>query len=213
MQNFDLKVNDRIEVVTEAKSYRSLIIDKNDDFILINLPVNNGEYLMLHTGESVEMNLYSEEGRCFNFLGDVISKGKDGNVLYYKLTIPYNIKKIQRRNFFRVDIVNFVEYKKITKALDEEISSIPYEKSLMVDLSGGGIKLKLNGNVKKKDILLVKIQVKGQDLVLKGEAVRVESTADKEKLCGIRFIDITESQSDIIIEELFEIMRKQRAKS
>lgn len=213
MQNFDLKVNDRIEVVTEAKSYRSLIIDKNDDFILINLPVNNGEYLMLHTGESVEMNLYSEEGRCFNFLGDLISKGKDGNVLYYKLTIPYNIKKIQRRNFFRVDIVNFVEYKKITKALDEEISSIPYEKSLMVDLSGGGIKLKLNGNVKKKDILLVKIQVKGQDLVLKGEAVRVESTADKEKLCGIRFIDITESQSDIIIEELFEIMRKQRAKS
>lgn len=112
-----------------------------------------------------------------------------------------------------MDIVNTVEYKKITNILEEEICNLPYEKSLMVDLSGGGIKLKLKGNVKKKDLLLVKILVKGKDLILKGEIVRVENTEDKEKLCGIRFLDITESQSDMIIEELFEIMRKQRAKS
>lgn len=213
IESFDLKVNDRVEIVGIEKSYRSLIIDKNEDFILINIPVNDGEYLMLHIGEKVEMNLYSEDGRCFNFFGDVVSKGKDGNVLYYKLTTPYNLKRIQRRNFFRVDIVNTVEYKKITNILEEEICNLPYKKSLMVDLSGGGIKLKLKGNVKKKDLLLVKILVKGKDLILKGEIVRVENTEDKEKLCGIRFLDITESQSDMIIEELFEIMRKQRAKS
>lgn len=212
-QNFDLKINDRLEVVSIDKSYRSLIIDKNEEFISINIPVNDGEYLMLQVGQKVEMNLYSEEGGCFNFFGDVVSKGREGNVLYYQLTALYNIKKIQRRNFFRVDIVNNVEYKKITNILEEEICNIPYEKSLMVDLSGGGIKLKLKGNVKKKDILLVKILVKGKDLILKGEIVRVENTEDKKKLCGIKFLDITESQSDIIIEELFEIMRKQRAKS
>ena len=212
MQSFEIKVNDRIEVVAKLKSYRSLVIDINEDFILINLPVNNGEYLMLHRDDTVEMNLYLEEGRCFNFFGDVISKGKDGNILYYKLTYPYNITRIQRRNYFRVDRVNPVEYKKITNILEEEINSIPYEKSLMVDLSGSGIKLKVKENVKNKDILLVKIPAKGQILILKGEIVRIENTTDNEKLCGIRFLDIAQSQSDLIIEELFEILRKQRAK-
>lgn len=213
MKSFDLKVNDRIEVIGSEKSYRSLIIDKNDEFIWINIPVNDGEYLMLHSGESVKMNLYSEDGRCFNFSGNVISKGKQGNVLFYQLTSPYNIKKIQRRNFFRVGTVNTVEYKNITNVSAEEIFNMPYEKSLMVDLSGGGIKLKLKENVKNQDTILVKLLVKGRELILKGNVVRIENTEDKEKLCGIKFSDITQSQSDLIIEELFEIMRKQRARS
>lgn len=213
MKSFDLKVNDRIEVIGSEKSYRSLIIDKNDEFIWINIPVNDGEYLMLHSGESVNMNLYSEDGRCFNFSGNVISKGKQGNVLFYQLTSPYNIKKIQRRNFFRVDTINTVEYKNITNVSVEEIFNMPYEKSLMVDLSGGGIKLKLKENVKSQDTILVKLLVKGRELILKGNIVRIENTEDKEKLCGIKFSDITQGQSDLIIEELFEIMRKQRARS
>lgn len=212
MQSFEIKVNDRIEVVAELKSYRSLILDVNEDFILINVPVNNGEYLMLHTDDTIEMNIYLEEGRCFNFFGNVIDKGKDGNVLYYKLTYPYNISRIQRRNFFRVDMVNPVEYKKITNILKEEIDSIPYEKALMVDLSASGIKLKVDKNVKEKDILLVKISVKDETLILKGEIVRIDNTTNNEKLCGIKFLEITEHQSDLIIEELFEILRKQRSR-
>ena len=120
---------------------------------------------------------------------------------------------VWRRNFFRVGIVNTVEYKNITNIQSEEIANIPYEKSLMVDLSGGGIKIKLKGNVKNEDMLLVKLLVKGRELILKGNIVRGEDTEDKEKLCGIKFLDITQSQSDLIIEELFEIMRKQRARS
>jgi c-di-GMP-binding flagellar brake protein YcgR len=82
----------------------------------------------------------------------------------------------------------------------------------MVDLSGGGLKLKVKENINKDDLLLVKIEIKGIEIELKCDIVRLENTPDKEKLCGLKFSDITPVQTDIIIQELFGIIRKQRAK-
>ena len=107
MNNFNLKVNDRIEVIIEEKAYKTLIIDIQDDFLKINLPVNNGEYLMLHSKEKIEMNSYLDDGRCYNFYSEVISRGKENNIIYYKISKPFDIKKIQRRNFFRVDLIRY----------------------------------------------------------------------------------------------------------
>ena len=212
MDDFNLKVNDRIEVVVEEKAYKTLIIDVQDDFLRINLPVNDGEYLMVHINEKIEMNSYLDEGRCFNFYSKVISRGKEGNIIYYKISKPFDIKKIQRRNFFRVGLLDTIEYKIITDINKEEFDSVPYKEAFMVDLSGGGLKLKVKDDIKKDDLLLIKMRIKGIEIELKCDIVRIENTADKEKLCGLKFLDITPVQTDIIIQELFEIVRKQRAK-
>ena len=212
MHSFSLEVNDRIEVIVDEKPYKSLVIDVDDDVIKINLPANDGQYLMLHSGEKIEVNAYLENGNCFNFYSKVISKGKDGNILYYELEEPFNITEIQRRNFFRVGVVNSVQYKNITNIYEEDFEDIPFKEALMVDLSGGGIKLKLKEKVNKDDLFFIKMKIKQKEFLLKGDIVRIEETYDNERLCGIRFLDITEAQSDIIIEELFEIMRKQRAR-
>lgn len=213
MHDFNLEVNDRIEVIVGEKAYKTLIIDVQDDSIKINLPVNNGEYLMVQIDETIEMNSYLDESRCFNFYSNVISRGKEGNVIYYKVSKPFDIKKIQRRNFFRVGLLERIEYKIITDTNAEEFDSIPYKDAFMVDLSGGGLKLKVKDDIKEEDLLLIKMIVKGIPIQLKCDIARIENTADKEKLYGLTFLDITPVQSDIIIEELFEIMRKQRAKS
>ncbi|OOM16225.1 flagellar brake protein [Clostridium saccharobutylicum] len=213
MHSFSLEVNDRIEVIVNEKPYKSLVIDVDDDVIKINLPANDGQYLMLHSGEKIEVNAYLENGNCFNFYSKVISKGKDGNILYYELEEPFNITAIQRRNFFRVGMVNSVQYKNITSIPEEDFENIPFKEALMVDLSGGGIKLKLKEKVNKDDLFFIKMKIKQKDFLLRGDIVRIEETFDNERLCGIRFLDITEAQSDIIIGELFEIMRKQRTRS
>jgi c-di-GMP-binding flagellar brake protein YcgR len=81
VHNFKLKVNDRVEVINEEKSYKALIMDVQDDFIKINLPVYDGEYLMVHSKEIIEMNSYLEDGGCYNFNAEVISRGKEE--IYY----------------------------------------------------------------------------------------------------------------------------------
>ncbi|WP_160686109.1 PilZ domain-containing protein [Clostridium sp. C2-6-12] len=211
MEDFKLRINDRVEVVKDEKAYKALVIDINEDFLTINLPVNDGNYLMLHSNEKIEMTCYLEDGRCFKFYSEVILRGKESNILFYKISPPFDIQKIQRRNFFRVDLTNDIHYKKITLVEEEDYENIPYKKGLMVDLSAGGLKLKAKDNISKDDLLLVKMKVNEVELELKCDIVRIENTEDKEKLCGLRFIEISPAQSELIVRELFKIMRRQRA--
>jgi len=212
VDNFNLEINDRIEVLLGDKTYKALIIDIQDDFLRINLPVNDGDYLMLHSGQKIEMNSYLDEDRCYNFRSEVLSRGKEGHIIYFKISIPFDIRKIQRRNFFRVGLVETIEYKIITKIAEEDFDIVPYKEGLMVDLSAGGLKLKTKDNIKKEDLLLININLSKLKAELKCDIVRIENTPDKEKLCGLRFIDIIPAQTEKIIEELFEIVRKQRAR-
>lgn len=211
MAELDLKVNSRIEVVVDEKIYKALIIDIEDDNIKINIPVLNDEYLMLYRNDTIEINSYLEDGKCFNYYCDVISKGKDNNVIYYKLTLPYDVRRIQRRNFFRVNLLEEVTYKNITNKTEKEIEELPYKSGIMIDISGGGLKVKTKEKLEDNDVIVIKITLTGIEVKLKGQIVRMEESIDNKFLYGIKFLDITESESDTIIKELFAIMRKQRA--
>ena len=206
MVNLDLKVNSRIEVVADEKSYKALIIDIEDDNIKINIPVRNDEYLMLYKDDKIEINSYLDDGKCFNYYCNVISKGKDNNVIYYKLTLPYDVRRIQRRN-----ILEEVTYKNITNKTEKEIEELPYKSGIMIDLSGGGLKVRTKEKLKGNDIIVMRIKMTGIEVKLKGQIVRIETSIDNNFLYGVKFLDITEMESDKIIRELFEIMRKQRA--
>ena len=209
MEKFELNVNEKLEIISNNRLYKSLVIDIDDDEnIKINIPVNEGEYLVLHTGETIEINMCLEGGNCYNFNAEVVSKGKEGNIPYYKLTEAFNIKRIQRRSYFRLDMLNHVYYRNINNSDSNEI---PYSEALMVDLSASGVKLKVNEEIQKHDILLIKMRIKDSDIVVRGEVVRIEIGEDRKIMCGIKFLDITQAQIDIIIEELFEITRKRRA--
>lgn len=213
MNNFELYVNKRIEVVSNDKSYKSLIsdIDDDDDSVKINIPVREGEYLVLDSGEVIEINMYHESGKCYSFKGKVLSKGRDGNIPYYKLSEPFDIKRIQRRSYFRVGILNHAHYRKITNYDSNQAEHIPYSDAMIIDLSGGGVKLKINEEVNLHDVLSVRMKIKGSDIIVNGEVVRVELSEDKQSLCGVKFLNISQVQTDKIVEELFEIMRRQRA--
>lgn len=211
MVNLDLKVNSRIEVVADEKSYKALIIDIEDDNIKINIPVRNDEYLMLYKDDKIEINSYLDDGKCFNYYCNVISKGKDNNVIYYKLTLPYDVRRIQRRNFFRVNLLEEVTYKNITNKTEKEIEELPYKSGIMIDLSGGGLKVRTKEKLKGNDIIVMRIKMTGIEVKLKGQIVRIETSIDNNFLYGVKFLDITEMESDKIIRELFEIMRKQKA--
>lgn len=71
MDNFQLDVNDRLEVIAKDKAYKSLITDFDDDWIKINVPVFEGEYLVLYSGEMVIINMYLDSGKCYSFKAKV----------------------------------------------------------------------------------------------------------------------------------------------
>lgn len=213
MNDLILKVNDRIEIISNENAYKSLIIDVEEETLRINLPVYNGDYLVLHKGEKIEINSYLDESRCYNFFCEVLSRGKEGSIIYYNISRPFDITKIQRRNFFRVGLLEEMQYKVITGVEENDIDDIPYKNGLMVDLSAGGAKLKVKDLIKKDDLLLLNLKLNSVEFEVKCEIVRIENTRDKEILCGLKFVDILSSQVEKIVKELFEIIRKRRANS
>ncbi|MGL5152459.1 MAG: flagellar brake protein [Clostridium sp.] len=205
MRRLKLEINQKIEVIKDEEAFKSVIQDVTDDGYSINIPVNNGVYLPLHNGEECELMVYTEDGGCFKFKGKIIERRIESSLYLYKITLPYNIKKIQRRDFVRVKAVEYTFYSKITN--DEELN---WKKGIIVDLSGGGMKLKIDDEATVGDDIRVNIIINEDKFNVVGKVVRLDRTEDKQFMCGIQFVDVTERDRDKIVSKVFQLMRKQR---
>ena len=124
----------------------------------------------------------------------------------YRLSKPYNIIKIQRRNFVRVDMVEYAFYK-----LQNDNEEEAWKKGIILDLSGGGMKIKTEEKLSLRDSVTVNIFIgENEKIQVVGEAVRVEKCKINEYICGLKFKEISERTRDKIIQKVFEQMRKQR---
>lgn len=208
MSNFIVKVNDRVEIIIDNKIFKSIIQDIEEDSIKINIPVCDGEYLSLRTNDILELNSYSN-GKYFNFHCEVIERGRENNIIYYKLSSPYKVKEIQRRDFVRVDFLNIVEFKKISKENNNEETD-GFKEALMIDLSGGGMRFKTKEKLQKYDEVILEFKLNDKINCLNAKIIRLEKTDRNEYIYGVKFINISENKREKVIKEIFNIMRKQR---
>lgn len=215
--NIEIKVNTKCEILVDKKTYKSNIQDVEEDTLAISIPVYKGNYAMLQKDEKIEVIFY-DSSNVYGFESKVVGKKIDG-IAMIKIEKPDFIKKIQRRRFFRMELFSKVKFKKVeenlnaaelNKAIDEEKD---FNTCIMVDLSGGGMKIKTEDKIKEGELLLLKIPIKSETINLLSYCVRV--TKEKEtnlNVCGLSFYDIDDVRRDRIISYLFELMRKLREK-
>ena len=136
----------------------------------------------------------------------LIGRTREVKLNLYKLSKPYNISKIQRRNYVRVDMVEYAFYK-----LQNDNGEEVWKKGIILDLSGGGMKIKIEEKLSLRDRVTVNIFIAETEKVqIVGEVVRVEKSNTGEYICGLKFKEISERTRDKIIQKVFEQMRKQR---
>jgi len=205
MIKLDLKINTRTEVIYEKVLYKSTIQDIKKNEIIISIPVGEGIYLTINAGDEIEQYYYDDKGNIFKYTTKILGRLIEKGMPFYRLSLPYNIEKIQRRDFVRVDIV-----KEITYINAKNINTSEMKKALIIDLSGGGTKIKVKEKLYKDDIILISFSEEDFNLRIKGKIVRVDMTEDKDYICGVKFIDLEEKIREKIIRLVFTIMRKQR---
>lgn len=140
MKKINLNVNDIVVVSYEKSLYKCNIQDKLEENFCISIPVNKGEYLLVDIGEELSFGYCTDRGEFFEFDAKITGKNKADNVPMYILSKPYNLRKVQRRNYVRVPVVKDIEYKKHGED--------KWKKAIALDLSGGGIKFKCNEEFK-----------------------------------------------------------------
>lgn len=209
----ELVVNSRVEILKDDKAFKSIIQDTNEENISISLPVRDGIYMTPQVGDELEV-IYYDSTHVYKFNSRVIARKKEMNVPLLIIDKPTNIIKIQRRKFVRINIRYSIKYRKLSNKTDinevkkgksEEINCL----GVLIDLSGGGFRLKTSETLYLNDIVVANMPLDEENVKIFGEVVRKERSEDREFYYGINFIEMDEKTRDKIIQTIFKIMRKQ----
>ncbi|MGL5086224.1 MAG: flagellar brake protein [Clostridium sp.] len=206
----DVGINSKLEVKWREEIYKSVVQDANNKSLLISIPVVDSVYLVLKTGEEIELVYYDNRANVYNFKCKVINRITENNIPFYSISLPYDVVRIQRRNFVRVETVQLIkDIKKCEKELDMEVN-YKLSNAILLDLSGGGMRIKLREQLNENDVIAANIVSENDILPVKGEIVRIDKTEDRRYIYGVSFCDLNNMTREKIIGIVFKIMRKQR---
>jgi len=192
------------------------VIDENN--IIAACPIHESRLVFIPDGAKVEVFIIQEKKGLFSFVGTVVSKSNKDNIAFMKIRVETEIKRFQRRQFFRLSCLLDVRYR-ILSDVYQEYSPVPdnnkqnqeYMSAITSDLSGSGVCIITDTALPEGS--LVELQIKlDNDTVVTAEGNVIRSFKDdfrKSKyINGIQFVQLSKADRDLIIKFLFNLQRK-----
>ena len=217
MEKLGLIINKNIEIIWEKEAYKSIIQDIGGKYFSISIPSKNGNFISLRQGDIAEV-LYYNNLNIFQFDSNVVGRKFDGIPLIV-LEIPKKYKLVQRRQFFRVTLDGLIilNYEKLKDKNNKRVKTLKllydkFKKAILLDLSGGGMRVKLEEPMVVGDILHLFLDIQKEEIEIYSKVVRIISSEYNSFTYGICFLDLTEKEREKIIKYSFDITRRQRAK-
>lgn len=200
----------------------------NDERLIISNPIHEGHLYAMERRYGYYFRFYIENQGMYLFKGRMIERLLYDNLPSVSIELDSEIKRIQRRKFYRVNfkskgffliekkfsdqeiarkkLLLTTKYKNDKDFIVEEVieEKFPFES---LDLSGGGIRVLTRitfetGELIKGEVLLNNVWNK-----FKGEVMRVQKKDDNHMEVGIKFIDLDSATQSRIVSYVFEIER------
>ena len=192
MAELKFKVNNRVEIISEEGVFICYIQSIRNKCIAINIPIKD---------DKLEV-LYYDTDSIYKF-SSIVVKRENYNIPITWISIPDKFERIQRRKFVRVPMAYETKCALVSRDLEfnkENLSKIKFEKGIILDLSGGGVKLKTDITATEDDILALIVPVSKGRIIVKGEVKRTSTDEElEEKVYGINFIDLNTTDQEKII--------------
>ena len=211
---------------TLKKIYTSAVYDVlSEDRLEIMMPMEKTKLILLPVDAEFNICFYTEQGlyQCFV---QIIDRYKSNNVYILVLELTSNLRKYQRREYYRFSCALEMEARDLLEeekmAVEQEdyhlIPGLPLKRSVIVDISGGGLRfvstqkyeensliyctyyLMLNGQKKKYELVGKILSVKE----IQGKAGTYEHR--------VQYMNLHVDEREEIIRYIFEEERKHRHK-
>nr|WP_282706839.1 flagellar brake domain-containing protein [Natroniella acetigena] len=222
-----MKINQGIEIEflhdKYEDKYATQIADVlADDTFLINNPFAEGKLIKVSNGTRGTVFLKEQNG-LYTIPVKVIGKEVDVTPLL-KLKIAGQIKRTQERKSFRLEIYEETEYELVgaESFQAENIAGLDGEesdyKALIIDLSAGGLKMKMQTMMELEEEEIIRINLDFADLSVTkvlGQVVRVVEKIEndqKKYVVGIKFINLAKEDKDKLVKWIFDKQRELRKK-
>lgn len=210
--------------------YTSQILEFDEEYegvLNIAMPILEGKLIPLEVGRKFELFFYAKKG-MYTCNAEVINRYKSRNVYVLVVNLLTDLKKYQRRQFFRLGTNIEIQYKLFTQEdeayfrrmgeVSDEMVRRPFSTGVSVDISGGGVKFISADNMPKETKLLLLINLPFDNEVKKCEAIsKVVFTGTVKGRKNsyenrVEFVQIKEEDRELLIKYIFKEERNQRKK-
>lgn len=210
-----------------------------DGIINIAAPIVNNQIIRLRKGINYLLYFYSDKG-LYQSRAEVIDNIRENNIIITRVRLTSDLEKIQRRQFYRLELIHDIEYRIITveeDILNKKLSSKDvtdakveeykirlseldrkWEKVSITDLSGGGTRFNTDKIYNPGDKIIIRMEfvVGGIYRRLDINGVILSST----KLFNnheafeyrVEFKDFDRKDREYLIKYIFEEERRRRNK-
>lgn len=242
-----LKIGDRIELKSiqqsklagkDPKTYQSQILDIMDEYRMnIAVPLESGHLVPLEVGTRYELSFLTVSGR-YVCKCEIKNRLKQNNVYYLVVDIISELKKDQRRQYFRLEKIVPLKYRVISelemrlryfmekkaykderekRLVTEKLEQLEREvlEGTIINVSGGGIKFSSLEKHENGNLLLIKFSL-DDEIMVEAEA-RIIASNEVMNQRGVReyrceFKRIKKEIRENIVRYIFSEERKQRQK-
>lgn len=212
MITISFQINKKLEIICEDGTIaKSVIQEIEEDLIYIGIPMSGGLYYPLKQGDLIEGYYSDDKGNIYKFKTTVKGRKYDKIPLII-INKPTEIHKVQRRRYVRVEYVTEISYGLVKNSTENHRNKIlqqEFIKGYSLDVSGGGMRVKISTEVKLGDCLLVSLPIENHEYVISCKVVRVQKDEESKLfLCGLAYEDLEARVREKIIEFIFKAMRK-----
>lgn len=210
-----------------VKVYHSEVYEiHSEDTIEIKMPVERTKLVLLPADSEYDMLFYGSSG-LFQCLGRVVDRYKKGNYYLLLMEMISNLRKYQRREFYRLRcalemharVLRDDEVRAVESKMPYTLASgLPLKESVIVDISGGGLRFVSSQRFSPGDLLYCCYHLLNAGVHKKYEVIsRVISCIELSNRPGTfehraQFYDIDPTEREEIIKYIFEEERKGRQK-
>ena len=227
-QRIELESVTRIVTGGEEKQLRKMYSSKvydilSEERLEVLMPYEQRKLVLLPVDSEYAIYFYTDSG-IFECRGRIVDRYKSNNVFILVVELLTSLRKYQRREFYRYNCILAGEARELT---EEELTdrtfgnidqSIPLQRNVITDISGGGLRFISREQYKQGSLLFCRYYLeknkarKSYEVV--GKVLSVQP-ADKRPGCfeyRIQYQNLDNRKREEIIQYIFEAERKNRKK-
>jgi c-di-GMP-binding flagellar brake protein YcgR len=172
----------------------------------IKLQKNKLEGCKYTAGSTVYVSLI-KNNHLFNFKAGIEGyKQNEKAEIIIKIKLHANVFEAQRRNFFRLQYLRDIKYKRLNI-----LEQWDFKLACLVDISASGMRMLLSEKLEINDCISTEIYLEDEPIWVSSEIVWMKSKKSGLKYnfeIGTRFVDLSESVRDKIVRFIFNEERK-----
>lgn len=229
-----LNIADEIDIMIFLSNNTSITLPcfiydvVTDDELIISHAIKEGTLYHFEKSYVYYFRFYKENHGMYLFKGLLKEKLLYDNLPSLRVKLDSDIKRIQRRKFYRVNLLSrghFLFKKQLSDAeitlmRERMLKKYKSDKDFILetsiqervafetlDLSGGGIRVVCQNSFEVGEFVEAEFEITGSWVTFKGEVTRIEKKESNRYEVGIKFLELDANTQSKIVAYVFEIER------